>query len=78
MFGICELVPADVYMMKYHPISPENEWKVQFINDIIVAKNGQVVVPYISNADLEDMLTVLCTSSRIFQLMKFTISLSHS
>ena len=57
-----ELVPSDVQKMKYHPISPENEWKVGFINHIIEAKNGQVVVPNISDADLEDMLTVLCTS----------------
>ena len=57
-----ELVPVDAYSIKYHPMAPDDEWKLQFIEDIIEAKNGKLVVPNISDSDLDDMLTVLCTS----------------
>ena len=57
-----ELVPADAYSIKYHPMVPDDEWKLEFIDDIIEAKNGKIVVPNISDSDLDDMLTVLCTS----------------
>ena len=57
-----QLVPADAYQVKYHSMAPDDEWKLGFINDIIEAKNGKIEVPNISDSDLDDMLTVLCTS----------------
>ena len=57
-----ELVPGDAYTIKYHPIAHDDEWKLKFIHDIVEAKNGKMEVPNISDSDLDNMLTALCTS----------------
>jgi hypothetical protein len=59
---VSELVPDDAFQLKYHPIQSEEQWRLPFIFDIIEAKNDQMSIPNISDSDLEEMLTVLCTS----------------
>ena len=59
---VSELVPDDAFKVKYHTIKSEEQWRLPFIEDIIEAKNYQLSIPNISDSDLDEMLTVLCTS----------------
>ena len=59
---VSELVPDDAFKVKYHTIKSEEQWRLPFIEDIIEAKNYQLLIPNISDSDLDEMLTVLCTS----------------
>ena len=59
---IDDLNPNDAFQIRYHPMKPEELWRLPFINDIIEIKNEQMMVPNISESDLDDMLDVLCTS----------------
>ena len=59
---VSELVPDDAFKVKYHIIKSEEQWRLPFIADIIEAKNDQLSIPNISDSDLDEMLTVLCTS----------------
>ena len=57
-----ELCPQDAFKIKYHQIPQEEQWRLSYIQDIIEAKNGQMMISNISDSDLDDMLSVLCTS----------------
>ena len=57
-----ELCPQDAFKIKYHQIPEEEQWRLSYIQDIIEAKNGQMMISNISDSDLDDMLSVLCTS----------------
>ena len=59
---VFELLPEDALSVEYHPITIDNEWKVDFISEIIQAKHKQLNILNLSEDDLEDMLTVLCVS----------------
>ena len=59
---VSELVPDDALKVKYHPMKSEEQWRLPFIQDIIEAKNDQLSIPHISDSDLDEMLTMLCTS----------------
>ena len=59
---IDDLNPNDAFQIEYHPIKPEETWRLPYINDIIEIKNEQMMIPNISEGDVDDMLNVLCTS----------------
>ena len=59
---VSELVPNDAFKIKYHPVNPQEEWRVSFIRDIIDGKNDQVNITNIEEDDLDAMLNALCTS----------------
>ena len=59
---VSELVPDDALKVKYHPMKSEEQWRLPFIQDIIEAKNDQLSISHISDSDLDEMLTMLCTS----------------
>ena len=59
---VSELCPQDAYQLKYHQIPQEEQWRLPFIEDIIEAKNGQMLISNIPDSDLDEMLSVLCTT----------------
>ena len=59
---VSELCPQDAYQLTYHQIPQEEQWRLPFIEDIIEAKNGQMLISNILDSDLDEMLSVLCTT----------------
>ena len=59
---VSELCPHDAYQLKYHQIRQKEQWRWPFIEDIIEAKNGQLLISNILDSDLDEMLSVLCTT----------------
>ena len=59
---VSELCPEDTSQMKYHTIPREEEWRLPFIYDILEAKHDQQLISNMSDSDLDDMISVLCTS----------------
>ena len=59
---IFELVPEDAMSVGYHPITNSDKWRVDFISEIIHAKQKQLTILNLSEDDLEEMLAVLCIS----------------
>ena len=52
----------DFKLIKYHPISEEDKWKISFINEITDVKFKQLDVDGFETEELEEILNFLCTS----------------
>ena len=59
---VSELCPEDALQIKYHTIPREEEWRLPFIYDIFEAKHDRQLISNMSDSDLDDMISVLCTS----------------
>ena len=59
---IFELVPGDALSVGYHPITSSEKWRVDFISEIIHAKQKQLTILNLSEDNLEEMLAVLCVT----------------
>ena len=59
---VSELCPQDAYQLKYHQIPQKEQWRLPFIEDMIEAKNGQLLISNIPDSDLDEMLSVFCTT----------------
>ena len=57
-----EITTHDIKELRYHGISFEDNWKVDFIHEIIEIKNNQLEVNEFSKEELNDILEYLCTS----------------
>ena len=52
----------DFKLMKYHPISEEDKWKISFVNEIADVKFKQQDVDGFETEEFEEILNFLCTS----------------
>ena len=57
-----ELVPADCSVVKYHSISEDDKWKVNFILEATDVKFGQLEVNGFSPDEIEEIIEYLCSS----------------
>ena len=57
-----EISTHDIKALKYHGISVEDTWKVNFIHEITNIKNNQLLVNEFTKEELNDILEYLCTS----------------
>ena len=60
--SINELKKDDINQIKYNEINKEDEWKVNFIKEIIDIKANQIEVENFSYDELDEILNHLCTS----------------
>ena len=60
---ISELSPRRVKeSMKYKELSNEDKWKLNIINDLLLAREGHIFIPNFDNAELNFMLDFVCSS----------------
>ena len=57
-----ELVPADCSEVKYHPISENDKWKVNFIREATDVKFKQLEVNGFNPEEIEEIIDYLCSS----------------
>ena len=57
-----EITTHDVKKLKYHEVTQENLWKIDFIKEIIAIKNNQASLNNFSKEELDDILRNLCTN----------------
>ena len=60
--SVDEISVNDFKLIKYHPISEEDKWKISFINEITDVKFKQLDVDGFETEELEEILNFLCTS----------------
>ena len=60
--SIDQISVNDFKLMKYHPISEEDKWKISFVNEITDVKFKQLDVDGFEIEELEEILNFLCTS----------------
>ena len=60
--NIEEITTHDVKKLKYHEVTQENVWKIDFIKELIAIKNNQASLNDFSKEELDVILTNLCTN----------------
>ena len=48
--------------MKYRELAEEEKWRLPFINDLLLAKEGQIIIPNFDSEDINRMLNFVCSS----------------
>ena len=48
--------------MKYREIDDENAWRPNVINDLMLAREGELTIPNFSTEEVQDMLNFVCSS----------------
>ena len=59
---IDQLIPYDALQIRYKHIDKNDEWKIQYINDIIETLNAKMEIPGFEENELKEMLNYLCIS----------------
>ena len=54
--------PNDAFLLQYYPISTDDEWKVQYLNDILETLNMRMEIPGFNENESKEMRTYLCIS----------------
>ena len=48
--------------MNYREIEEDEKWRLPYINDLLLAKEGQIVIPNFDSEDINRMLNFVCSS----------------
>ena len=59
---ISELIPADIQLMKYFPVSDHDKWKIPMVKELIDVKWGEALIDNLSNSEIDDIIEDICTS----------------
>ena len=57
---ICQLSCADVKTMVYMPVTEQNKWKLNMVNELVDIKWGEAVVEGFENVEIDNILEELC------------------
>ena len=60
--SVGEIKRVDIENIDYFELDEKEKWKVQYIQEIIEAKNNRVEIPGFEAEELQAMLNYLCTS----------------
>ena len=60
---ISKLTPLIVKeKMKYRQVDNEDKWRIDLINDLLLVREGLLVIPNIDREEAENMLNFACSS----------------